>query len=89
MTQSQNLIPVEQARSLVLDAVEPLDCENVSLLEAIGRISASDHVSDIDISPFDHSAMDGFALVASDIENASPENPIELPVVAEVPAGDL
>ena len=89
MTQSQNLIPVEQARSLVLDAVEPLDCENVSLLEAIGRISASDHVSDIDISPFDHSAMDGFALVASDIENASPENPIELPVVAEVPAGDF
>ena len=84
----QNLIPVEEARKRVLDAISPLDTELVPLLDAIGRICARDQKSDIDISPFDHSAMDGFALVSADIEQASPENPIELPVVAEIPAGD-
>lgn len=89
MVKHQNLIPIEQARKIVLDAVQLLDTEVVPLLSAIGRVSAQDQTSDIDISPFDHSAMDGFALVASDIESASPENPVELSVVAEVPAGDF
>lgn len=88
MIKPQNLIPVEEARKRVLDAISPLDTELVPLLDAIGRICAKDQKSDIDISPFDHSAMDGFALVSADIEQASPENPIELPVVAEIPAGD-
>ena len=85
---AQNLTPVEQARSIVLGAIPLLDTEMVPLLDAIGRISAKDQKSDIDISPFDHSAMDGFALVVSDIENASADNPVELPVIAEIPAGD-
>lgn len=89
MVKQQNLIPVEQARKIVLDAVELLDTEVVPLLSAIGRISALDQMSDIDISPFDHSAMDGFALKSHDIEQASPDNPIALPVVAEIPAGDF
>lgn len=88
MTKKQNLIPVEEARSLVLKAISPLDTEKVPLLDAIGRVSTYDQTSDIDISPFDHSAMDGFALVASDIEDASPDNSVELPVIAEIPAGD-
>lgn len=88
MIKAQNLIPVEQARSIVLGAIPLLDTEMVPLLDAIGRISAKDQKSDIDISPFDHSAMDGFALVVSDIENASADNPVELPVIAEIPAGD-
>lgn len=83
----QELIPVEQARSLVLDSVSLLAVERVFLLDAIGRVSACDQKSDIDISPFDHSAMDGFAVIAADLATASPENPVELPVIAEIPAG--
>lgn len=83
----QELIPVEQARALLLDTVNTLETEKVSLIEALGRISAKNQTSDIDISPFDHSAMDGFAVVASDLANATPEAPIELPVIDEIPAG--
>ena len=89
MLKKQNLIPVEEARSLVLKAIDPLDTETVPLLDAIGRVSAYDQTSDIDLSPFDHSAMDGFALLSSGIAQASPENPVELPVIAEIPAGDF
>lgn len=83
----QELIPVEQARALLLDTVNALETEKVPLIEALGRISAKNQTSDIDISPFDHSAMDGFAVVASDLANATPEAPIELPVIDEIPAG--
>lgn len=83
----QELIPVEQARALLLNTVNTLETEKVPLIEALGRISAKNQTSDIDISPFDHSAMDGFAVVASDLANATPEAPIELPVIDEIPAG--
>lgn len=83
----QELIPVEQARALLLDTVNTLETEKVPLIEALGRISAKNQTSDIDISPFDHSAMDGFAVVASDLANATPEAPVELPVIDEIPAG--
>ncbi len=83
----QELIPVEQARALLLDTVNTLETEKVPFIEALGRISAKNQTSDIDISPFDHSAMDGFAVVASDLANATPEAPIELPVIDEIPAG--
>ena len=83
----QELIPVEQARAILLDTVNTLETEKVPLIEALGRISAKNQTSDIDISPFDHSAMDGFAVVASDLANATPEAPIELPVIDEIPAG--
>lgn len=86
-THTQNLIPVEQARETVMEAVTTLETETVPLLEAIGRVSAHDEVSDIDISPFDHSAMDGFAVISADLAQASAEHPVELPVVAEIPAG--
>lgn len=88
MLRDQNLIPVEQALSLVLDSMSFLETETVPLLDAIGRVCAKDQASDIDISPFDHSAMDGFALISSDIEVASEDNPVELSVVADIPAGE-
>src|SRR5581483_8686876 len=37
---------------------------------------------------FDNSAMDGYAVRVADVAAASAENPVTLPVVAEVAAGD-
>ena len=81
------MISLEDARELVLSHVSTLETEEVSILEMIGRVAAEDLTSDIDIAPFAHSAMDGFAMRAAQLEGASPESPVELDVVAEVPAG--
>ena len=54
------MISLEEARELVLSKVEPLPVETVPVLDAVGRVVASPLSSDIDISPFAHSAMDGF-----------------------------
>lgn len=81
------MISLEDARKLVLSQVEPLPIEEVPILDVIGRVAAEDLKSDIDVSPFTHSAMDGFAVRAAQLANATSEAPVELDVVAEVPAG--
>ncbi len=80
---------VEQALELVLGFVEPLPAERVPLLEALGRVLAEDAASDIDVAPFDNSAMDGFAVRAADLAGASEAAPGELHVVAHIAAGDF
>jgi len=81
------MISLEDARSLVLGQVEPLGIEEAPILDMIGRVAAEDLTSDINISPFANSAMDGFAMRAAQLEGASPDAPVELDVIAEVPAG--
>lgn len=83
----KEMISPEEARELVLDCVAPLETVEVPLLEAAGRVAARDLTSDINISPFDHSAMDGFCMRASQLVDAGEGSPVELDVVAEIPAG--
>ena len=81
------MISLEEARELVLSRVEALPVEEAGVLEMIGRVAAEDLASDIDIAPFAHSAMDGFAMRAAQLAGASEAAPVELDVIAEVPAG--
>ncbi|MEB1813786.1 molybdopterin molybdotransferase MoeA [Adlercreutzia mucosicola] len=85
----KDMISLEEARALVCGAVAPTDVEEVGLLDAVGRVAASDLTSDIDVSPFAHSAMDGFALRTADIGTATEEAPVVLRVIAEIGAGDV
>ncbi len=85
----KDMISLEEARALVCGAVAPTDVEEVGLLDAVGRVAASDLTSDIDVSPFAHSAMDGFALRAAEIGTATEEAPVALRVIAEIGAGDV
>ncbi|MBR5259729.1 MAG: molybdopterin molybdotransferase MoeA [Eggerthellaceae bacterium] len=83
------MISLEEAQQLVLSSVKPMHTETVSLLDAVGRIAATDVISDINVSPFDHAAMDGFALRSAQVAGASSEQPVQLRVIAEVAAGDF
>ncbi len=83
------MISLEQARELVLSHVDLMPVEHVDVLDVVGRVVACDLTSDIDIAPFAHSAMDGFAVHAADIKEASCDNPVELEVIAEIGAGDV
>ena len=83
----REMISPEEARELVLSKVQAGRIVTVDLLDALGRVAAQDVVSDMDVSPFAHSAMDGFALRSQDIAQASEGNPVKLRVIADVPAG--
>lgn len=82
-------VSVEEAQAIVLGAVGLLDVETVGLVDSVGRVAATDLRSDIDIAPFANAAMDGFAVRAQQIANASEQSPVPLEVVAEVPAGTV
>ncbi len=79
---------VEEARGRVLAQVRRLEAERVGLLDALGRVLAEDLTSDIDVSPFDNSAMDGFAVRAEDCAGASESGPVTLQVIETIAAGD-
>ena len=85
----REMISLEEAQELVLSKVGTLPVEEVSLLEAVGRVAACDLRSDIDVSPFAHAAMDGFALRSAQVAEASAQAPVELDVIAEIAAGDV
>jgi molybdopterin molybdotransferase len=83
------MLTVEEARDAVLGRIERLGSERVEVLESLGCVLAVDVVSDIDVSPFDNSAMDGYAVRAADTEGASPGTPVILRVVDHIAAGSM
>jgi molybdopterin molybdotransferase len=83
------LISVEEALSQILEHVQPLEPEEVPILEARGRVLAQAVASDIEIPPFDNSAMDGYAVRAADVAAATPQAPVRLQVIGSVAAGHV
>jgi molybdopterin molybdotransferase len=80
-------VSVAAAQKRILEATVLLGSESVPLAGAYGRILYEDIISDIDIPPFDNSAMDGFAVRHADTTGASPDNMITLYVKGEIQAG--
>jgi molybdopterin molybdotransferase len=56
----------ESARAVILDNVFPLSAESIPLLEAGGRLLATDFFAPCDLPRWDNSAMDGFAVRSID-----------------------
>ncbi len=81
------MLSVSEAQQAILANIKPLDPETVPLLEALGRVLAEEVVADTPLPPFANSAMDGYAVRAADLIGATPEHPVHLPVVADIPAG--
>jgi molybdopterin molybdotransferase len=77
------VISVEEALSRLLEPLEPLPPEQVSIVDALGRVLAEDVAARRTQPPFAVSAMDGYAVRAEDVSTV----PVELRIVAEVPAG--
>lgn len=85
------MLPVEQAESIILNLVQPLDAEidqeGVAITEVAGRILAKSVVSYLDFPHWDNSAMDGYAVRYQDVADASIDNPKLLEIIEEIPAG--
>ncbi|MDO8886886.1 gephyrin-like molybdotransferase Glp [Candidatus Oleimmundimicrobium sp.] len=83
------MIKPEEALKIILDEVRLQPVEKVNLMDSLGYVLAEDVVSDMNIPPFDNSAMDGFAIIASDTVGASKESPCKLKVLGDLKAGDV
>ncbi|MEW6256371.1 MAG: gephyrin-like molybdotransferase Glp [Pseudomonadota bacterium] len=77
------LMPVDDARALVLASAAPLPAEPVAIADAVGRVLADDLIARRSQPVADMSAMDGYAVRAADIAAL----PADLAVIGESAAG--
>src|SRR5437588_2736440 len=76
------MISEQDARAKILEAVRPLPARTMSILNALDHFAAEDYFSRLPLPNFDNSAMDGYAVIASNCKRGA-----RLQVVGEQPAG--
>lgn len=65
-----------------------LHVEVVPLKNALDRVLATDLKSSINIPPFTRAAMDGYAVISSDVSGASAKHPAILETISSISAGE-
>ncbi len=76
------MILFEEALDIISKSAVLLSTEKIRLEDSLGRVLSVDVFSDMDMPPFDKSAVDGYACRRADLEN-------ELKVLETIPAGKV
>jgi molybdopterin molybdotransferase len=82
------LTSVEDHLAEILGTITPLAPAELGLGDAGGLVLAEDVSAASPLPSFDNSGMDGYAVRVEDIAAATAEDPVTLPVMVEVAAGD-
>ncbi|MBR3007778.1 MAG: molybdopterin molybdotransferase MoeA [Stomatobaculum sp.] len=86
---TSTILSCEEARKRFLQFTEPVGTEMIQLSDCLGRILAEDIRAAADVPDWPRSAFDGYAFRAADTSSASPETPVTLHILEEVPAGKV
>jgi len=81
------MISIEEAQQRILATVQPMPREEVPVGDALGRVVAEEVRAGVCMPPWDNSAMDGYAVRASDTSGAASETPARLILVETIAAG--
>ena len=84
---TDRLLSVEEARDAVLAVAEPVGTEVIPAADALGRVVAETVVARVSLPPWANSAMDGYAIVATDTTRATETDPVELQIIGDIAAG--
>jgi molybdopterin molybdotransferase len=76
------MISEEEARAKVLERIRPLPPRHLPIVDALHHFAAQDCYAHLPLPSFDNSAMDGYAVIASDCRSSA-----RLRVIGEQPAG--
>ncbi len=76
------MIQFEEALSIVNKVANTISTEKSNIRNSLGRVLSENIYSDIDMPPFDKSAMDGYACKKSDLNNP-------LKIIEVIPAGKI
>lgn len=82
-----SMLELEQALEKILSVIPPARCQLSPLIQAHGRICSDKVISSLDLPPFDNSAMDGYAVRAADLKNATSDKPTRLKLIGKIAAG--
>lgn len=81
------MLSVQEARQQMLNTIPVLPTEKREILNCGGYVLAEALHAEENIPPFDNSAMDGYAVRAADVQNASETEPAVLTIVETIAAG--
>ncbi|MED1783801.1 molybdopterin molybdotransferase MoeA [Brevibacillus fortis] len=85
----RNAVQVVEAQHRIEQHLNLLGVEEVSLENAYSRTLAEDMIAPDNMPHFRRSGMDGFAIMSSSTRGASPESPVLLEVIDNIPCGAL
>ncbi len=77
----------QQVVAALIGARPPVTMPVSAHTGALGLVLAADVIAPLSLPGFDNSAMDGYAVLASDIAAADDDTPVRLPVSEDIPAG--
>lgn len=80
---------LETVQQTLLSVVRVTSVERIPLETCWRRVLAENVAADMDFPPFDRSPLDGYAVIAADVETASMDRPIILHEVESVAAGEV
>ena len=83
------MLSVDEAREQIVSSIQAIAPGPVAINDCHGLVLAHDVVASDPVPPFRNSAMDGYAVRAADLAGASWDSPVELSVIANLPAGAL
>ena len=81
------MLSVDEARQRMLDTIPILPSEKREIFQCTGYVLAETLPATENIPPFDNSAMDGYAVRAADVKNATEKHPAVLSVLETIAAG--
>lgn len=84
----KTFISFDEALDLTLAHVSPREAEVLPLDQLTGKILSEDVVARVDSPSVTTSRKDGYAIISSDLYEATEENPVELVLVGHLSAGD-
>jgi molybdopterin molybdotransferase len=76
------MITFNEALKIVTESCAVLEYERIKINDSLNRVLAEDIFSDINMPPFNKSAMDGYACRSSDLKNS-------LEIIEVIPAGKV
>jgi molybdopterin molybdotransferase len=83
-----SMLEVEEAQARIISTIQPLPEVSVPTAEALGRFVSQSIASPVSLPLHDTSAMDGFAVMAESVRDASAAHPVRLKCVGSQPAGE-
>ncbi len=81
-------IGFSEARDISMRNIKCMEAETLSITRAVERVTSEDAIANVDSPSIDASIKDGYAVVSSDVRDASPDSPVRLEVIGSLGAGD-
>lgn len=82
------MLDFDEALNRVLQTMQRMKEETIGMQNLHNRVLAEEVKAGMDLPIADNASVDGYAVRAEDLKNASPKKPVQLAILGTIPAGE-